>query len=47
MPWRLLRFLQDAQRRGILRQQGATHQFRHARLQQRLAAAPGAASPAR
>ena len=37
LPWRLLRFLEDAHRRGVLRQQGATYQFRHARLHERLA----------
>jgi NACHT domain len=38
MPWRTLRFLADAHRRGVLRQTGAVYQFRHARLQERLAA---------
>jgi hypothetical protein len=37
-PWRLLRFLGDAHRRGVLRQQGATYEFRHVRLRERLAA---------
>jgi hypothetical protein len=37
LPWRLLEFLQDAQRRGVLRQVGGVYQFRHARLQDRLA----------
>jgi hypothetical protein len=36
LPWRLLEFLQDAQRRGVLRQVGGVYQFRHARLQDRL-----------
>jgi hypothetical protein len=36
LPWRLLTFLSDAHRRGLLRQVGAVHQFRHARLQDRL-----------
>jgi hypothetical protein len=31
-------FLDDAHERGVLRRSGAAHQFRHARLQQRLAA---------
>ncbi|MGA4843745.1 hypothetical protein [Streptomyces sp. G45] len=38
-PWRLMRFLEDAHRRGVLRQSGAHYEFRHLRLQQRLAAA--------
>lgn len=37
-PARPLRFLADAHRRGVLRQQGATYQFRHAELQTSLAA---------
>ncbi|MBV9161579.1 MAG: NACHT domain-containing protein [Pseudonocardiales bacterium] len=36
-PWRLMRFLEDAHRRGVLRQSGATYQFRHARMQDHLA----------
>lgn len=36
-PLRLLAFLDDAHRRGVLRQVGAVYQFRHARLQERLA----------
>jgi MFS family permease len=36
-PWRLMRFLDDAHRRGMLRQSGATYQFRHARVQDHLA----------
>jgi hypothetical protein len=36
-PLRLMRFLDDAHRRGVLRQIGAVYQFRHARLQERLA----------
>ncbi|MFI6358668.1 hypothetical protein ACIBJF_40075 [Streptomyces sp. NPDC050743] len=30
-------FLDDAHRRGVLRQAGAVYQFRHARLQEQLA----------
>jgi hypothetical protein len=30
-------FLEDAHRRGVLRQVGAVYQFRHAKLQQYLA----------
>jgi class 3 adenylate cyclase len=37
LPWRLMRFLDDAHQRGVLRQVGAVYQFRHARLQDRLA----------
>ncbi len=36
-PWRLMRFLDDAHRRGVLRQSGAVYQFRHARVQDHLA----------
>lgn len=36
LPWRLIRFLDDAHRRGVLRRAGAVYQFRHARLQQYL-----------
>ncbi|HWD06261.1 MAG TPA: BTAD domain-containing putative transcriptional regulator [Amycolatopsis sp.] len=38
LPWRLMRFLDDAHRRGVLRQAGGVYQFRHARVQERLAA---------
>jgi Domain of unknown function (DUF4062)/NACHT domain len=37
LPWRLSRFLRDAHRRGVLRRMGSVYQFRHARLQDRLA----------
>ncbi|MEV0172055.1 NACHT domain-containing protein [Streptomyces sp. NPDC050803] len=40
LPWRLMAFLAEAHRRGVLRQAGAVYQFRHARLQERLAAPP-------
>jgi hypothetical protein len=43
LPLRLMGFLADAHRRGVLRQVGAVYQFRHARLQARLA---GATEPA-
>lgn len=36
MPARPMAFLTDAHRRGALRQMGASYQFRHIRLQQRL-----------
>ena len=47
LPWRLLRFLDDAHRRGVLRQNGAVYQFRHARLQDRLAQRPQSDAPHR
>ncbi|MCS0636872.1 helix-turn-helix domain-containing protein [Streptomyces sp. LP05-1] len=37
LPWAVMAFLEDACRRGVLRQAGAVYQFRHARLQQHLA----------
>ncbi|MEV0161656.1 hypothetical protein [Nonomuraea fuscirosea] len=37
-PIRLMAFLQDAHRLGLLRQTGAVYQFRHIDLQKRLAA---------
>lgn len=37
IPWRPKRFLEDAYRRGALRQAGAVYQFRHARLRDHLA----------
>ncbi|MEV7094931.1 helix-turn-helix domain-containing protein [Amycolatopsis sp. NPDC051045] len=37
LPWATAAFLEDAYRRGILRQAGAFYQFRHARLQDHLA----------
>jgi len=37
LPWRLMSFLSDAHRRGVLRQAGAVYQFRHIELQHRLA----------
>lgn len=42
LPWRLVAFLDDACQRGVLRQAGAVYQFRHARLQDSLIAAPEA-----
>ncbi|MEU3774313.1 NACHT domain-containing protein [Streptomyces sp. NPDC032472] len=39
LPWRLMTFLNEAHRRGVLRQEGAVYQFRHARVQTQLAAA--------
>jgi hypothetical protein len=40
LPIRLMAFLDDAHRRGVLRQTGRTYEFRHAVLQQYLAAYP-------
>lgn len=37
LPWRLMRFLADARDRQLLRQSAGTYQFRHIRLQERLA----------
>ncbi|MFF7980804.1 hypothetical protein ACFZDK_16990 [Streptomyces sp. NPDC007901] len=37
LPWRLMAFLEDAHRRGVLRQSGAYFDFRHLRLQSYLA----------
>jgi hypothetical protein len=34
LPWRLLGFLEDAYRRGLLRRRGSVYEFRHARLQE-------------
>ncbi|NUR27382.1 MAG: hypothetical protein HOV83_16310 [Catenulispora sp.] len=39
LPWAVITFLDDAYRRGVLRQAGAVYQFRHARLQHHLAQA--------
>ena len=39
LPWRLMAFLDDAYRHGLLRRAGAAYQFRHARLQEHLASA--------
>ncbi|GAA0570365.1 NACHT domain-containing protein [Actinomadura livida] len=36
LPWRLMRFLDDAHDRGVLRQTGVVHQFRHIRLREEL-----------
>ncbi|MFE3247694.1 helix-turn-helix domain-containing protein [Streptomyces sp. NPDC059209] len=37
LPWDTVAFLEDAYRRGVLRQTGAVYQFRHIRLQRHLA----------
>ncbi|GAA3189847.1 MULTISPECIES: helix-turn-helix domain-containing protein [Streptomyces] len=44
LPWAVTAFLDDAYRRGVLRQAGAVYQFRHARLQHHLARAHRAGS---
>src|SRR6266498_412139 len=44
IPWRMAAFLEDAYRRGVLRRVGPDYQFRHARLQERLALKGDAAS---
>ncbi|GHH52597.1 transcriptional regulator with XRE-family HTH domain [Streptomyces candidus] len=45
LPWALPAFLDDAYRRGVLRQVGAVYQFRHARLQDHLNRAEQRTSP--
>nr|WP_109781569.1 helix-turn-helix domain-containing protein [Streptomyces sp. CG 926] len=40
LPWATIAFLEDAYRRGVLRQVGAVYQFRHARLQRHLRGRP-------
>ncbi|MEU6197041.1 hypothetical protein [Streptomyces sp. NPDC047061] len=37
LPWRLMAFLDDAHRRGVLRRSGAYFEFRHLRLQSHMA----------
>jgi NACHT domain len=41
LPWRLAAFLAEANDLQVLRQRGGAYQFRHARLQDHLAQAPG------
>jgi hypothetical protein len=36
LPWRTMRFLDDATSRGVLRQVGAVYQFRHLRMKEQL-----------
>lgn len=43
-PLRLMAFMDDAHRRGVLRQFGGVYQFRHSRLQDRLLAAKTSAA---
>ncbi|RLK59016.1 hypothetical protein CLV68_3498 [Actinokineospora cianjurensis] len=40
LPWQTMRFLEDAHDRGVLRQSGASYQFRHERLMSYLAPTP-------
>lgn len=40
LPWELVVFLEDARKLGVLRLAGASYQFRHALVQERLAGAP-------
>lgn len=40
LPWRVMAFLDDAHRRDVLRKSGTFYEFRHARLQDRLAGRP-------
>ncbi|MGK5546050.1 helix-turn-helix domain-containing protein [Streptomyces sp. URMC 127] len=47
LPWAVTTFLDDAYRRGVLRQVGAVYQFRHARLQDHLRHAFPAHQPRR
>ncbi|MFD3608283.1 NACHT domain-containing protein [Streptomyces atroolivaceus] len=47
LPWNVLGLLGEAHRVGVLRQSGAVYQFRHSRLQERLAAQAGEPAPAR
>ncbi|MEU9181645.1 NACHT domain-containing protein [Streptomyces sp. NPDC048550] len=46
LPLRLMTFLDDAHRRGILRQNGAVYEFRHVLLQRHLAGRPTRDAPA-
>jgi hypothetical protein len=46
LPLRLMAFLDDAHRRGILRQNGAVYEFRHVLLQRHLAKRPARSAPA-
>ena len=45
LPWRLMEFLDDAHRRGVLRQLGTVYQFRHIELQRRLASEGSRTAP--
>ncbi|MFD7629791.1 hypothetical protein ACFV7Q_27840 [Streptomyces sp. NPDC059851] len=39
LPWRVMAFLDESHRRGVLRQEGAVYQCRHAMVPTQLAAA--------
>ncbi len=41
LPWRVMTFLRDAHRRGVLRQSGGLYRFRHIELRNRLAEGAG------
>jgi hypothetical protein len=41
LPWRIMRFLDDAHMRGVLRQDGPVYQFRHAGIQHYLLGSSG------
>ncbi|MEO3808532.1 hypothetical protein ABGB17_05970 [Sphaerisporangium sp. B11E5] len=43
LPWRLMGFLEDAHRLGVLRTVGPIYQFRHAQLHDHLSGGPGTA----
>ncbi|WP_219666179.1 NACHT domain-containing protein [Streptomyces bambusae] len=45
LPWRLFPFLDEAHRLGVLRQSGYAYQFRHLRMQERLASASAGGGP--
>jgi hypothetical protein len=47
LPWQLMAFLGEAHQRGVLRQTGATYEFRHARLQEHLASSLPQSGPDR
>jgi hypothetical protein len=46
LPWKIMGFLDDAHRLGLLRACGSVYQFRHAELQDHLAKAGETAAPA-
>ncbi|WAL64649.1 helix-turn-helix domain-containing protein [Amycolatopsis cynarae] len=47
LPWAMAAFLDDAYRRGVLRQAGAVYQFRHARLRDHLTGKAPSGTPGR
>ena len=46
LPWKIMGFLDDAHRLGLLRTVGSVYQFRHAELQDHLAKPGETAAPA-